>query len=357
MDIYYVQGIDISGITACIPDQLIDTRESCIDLFGEKGVETLIKATGIKARGVVKQGTTSLDLCVDAAKNLIEKTNTKPEEIGAVICVTFTPEHIMPADAPRAQSLLGLSNDCIAFDINMACSGFGYGLYVGALLAKQTHKKVLLLDGDVQSTFVSKKDKATMPVMADAGSATLLNPTNTEDIWTFAFYSDGSQRDILCIPSGGSKHKTTEKDIVEIEYNDGSKRKNTDIYMDGYGIFKFVSITASRFIKDFMVANNLNDETIDIFVPHQANIYMISELTKKLKISKDKMWKSGDVYGNPSSASIPLTIAKNAEKWFVEKNVGNVLFSGFGGGLSISVGNIKLKKNAYYSVIKYGDKE
>ena len=355
MDILEVKGVEIEGIVACLPENTISTKESCFDLYGEKGVETLIKATGIKARCVANPGTTTLDMCVTAAKELFEKNNIALDEIGAVICVTFTPEHIMPADAPSAQSRLGLSNNCMAFDINMACSGYGYGLYMGALLTKQLNKKILVLDGDVQSAYVSKYDKATMPVMGDVGTATLLTPADTEEVWKFAFYSDGNQRNVLYIPAGGSKKKTTIEDITDVIYEDGSKRKNIDIFMDGYGIFKFVAITASKFIKNFMIETKLSDENIDVFVPHQANIYMISELTKKLKIDKGKMWKSGDIYGNPSSASVPLTIAENANNWLKEQKGTRTLFSGFGGGLSISVGSIKLNKNAYYSVIKYGE--
>lgn len=357
MDILEVKGIEIEGIVACLPQNTIPTKESCLDLYGEKGVETLIKATGIENRCIVTPGTTSLDLCVSAAQELMLKTQTNTEDIGAVICVTFTPEHIMPADAPSAQSRLGLSNNCIAFDINMACSGYGYGLYVSSLLAKQLNKKVLLLDGDVQSAYVSKSDKATMPVMADVGTATILNPSNSDCIWKFSFYTDGSQRNVLYIPVGGSKKKTTIEDITDVVYEDGSKRKNIDIFMDGYGIFKFVAITASKFIKNFMLETNLYNDNIDVFVPHQANIYMISELTKKLKIDKEKMWKSGDIYGNPSSASVPLTIAENANNWLNKQKGTKTLFSGFGGGLSISVGSINLNKNAYYSVIKYGEIE
>ena len=185
MDILEVKGVKIGGVVACLPENRIETKDSCLGLYGEKGVETLIKATGIKARCVANTGTTTLDMCVTAAKELIGKTNTALDEIGAVICVTFTPEHIMPADAPSAQSRLGLPNNCMAFDINMACSGYGYGLYIGSLLTKQLNKKVLVLDGDVQSAYVSKLDKATMPVMGDAGTATLLTPSDSEEVWKF----------------------------------------------------------------------------------------------------------------------------------------------------------------------------
>lgn len=358
MNIIDVRGVRIDGVVACLPQNRLSTRESCLELYGEKGVETLEKATGIEARYVASPGTTALDLGCAAAVELLGGTGTDKGDIGAVICVTFTQEYPMPADAVIAQARLGLSNECIAFDVNMACSGYGYGLYIGSMLAKSIKKKVLVLDGDVQSAFTSPLDKATMPVLSDVGTATLLSPCG-DDVWKFAFYTDGSLRDILFIPAGGSKHPTTEDDVKDIAYPDGSHRKNIDLYMDGFGVFKFVAITASRFINGFMKETGLSADDLDVFVPHQANIYMIGELAKKLKISKDKMWKSGDVFGNPGSASVPLTIAKNARSWFEINGIDNArtLFSGFGGGMSISVGGVCLKKDAYYAVIDYGCEE
>ncbi|MBQ0107768.1 MAG: ketoacyl-ACP synthase III [Phascolarctobacterium sp.] len=354
MDILTVDGVKIAGVVACLPENLVDNREACSDLYG-KEVGTLIKATGIEKRALANPGTTALDLGVTAAKRLLQQTGTEPDEVGAVLCVTFTPEYIMPADAPSAQARLGLLNNCVAFDVNMACSGYGYGLHLGAMLCKQLQKKVLVLDGDIQSAFCSQLDKATMPVMADIGTATLLQPCEGANKWSFSFYTDGTKRNVLYIPAGGSKQPSTENDVKYHMYDDGSQRKNTDIYMDGYGVFMFVALKASKFIAEFMEEKAMTVDDLDAFVPHQANIYVITQLAKKLKFANEKAWKSGDIYGNPGSSSVPLTIAKNANEWFNSGKCGNILFSGFGGGLSISVGLIDLNKDGYYEVIKYGE--
>lgn len=357
MDIHRIKGIEINGVVACIPANILPTRSSCLDLYGEKGVETLIKATGIEARAVATEGTTTQDLFVTAAKELMEKTGTPKEEIGGVICVTFSPAYIMPADAPCVADKLGLSKDIFAFDINLACSGYGYGLYVASLFARQTGCKVLLLDGDIQTAYVSRSDKATTPVLSDCGSATIVSPVDNGDEWRFAFYTDGSLNEALYIPAGGSKNRISGKDVIDIKYEDGSLRKNADMYMNGFEVFKFVSMAASRNIKEFMTVLDITNDNLDIFVPHQANIYMVGELTKKLKIDKAKMWKSGDKYGNPGSSSVPLTIAENAGEFFKNNCGENTLFSGFGGGMSISIANIRLNKNGYYKVLKYNGEE
>ena len=353
MDILKVSGVRFVGVSACIPQNLVDNRDSCKHLFDN--LDTLIKATGIKARCVADCGTTALDLEVCAARDLMAKTNAAPNEIGAVICVTFTPEYLMPADAPSAQKQLNIPNHSLAFDINMACSGYGYGLYVSSMLAKALSKKVLLLNGDVQSVYVSKYDKATVPVMADIGTATLIEPVTGGEDWDFSFYTDGGGRESLFIPAGGSKNPVGEEDLQYINYDEGSRRRAIDIYMNGFEIFRFVAMDVSRFLLEFMSICDINSNTIDAFVPHQANIYMIQQLAKKLKIPLEKLWKSGDIYGNPSSASIPLTIANCAGEWFaLNRNMdGRIMASGFGGGLSISACNIILPCDAVYSVTNY----
>ncbi len=358
MNILTIKGVKIDGVVACLPENKLDNEKACEPLYGPN-VETLIKATGIETRYVANEGTTALDLNTAAAKRLLAITNTVPAELGGVICVTFTPEHLMPGDAAAAQTRLGIDNECIAFDINMACSGYGYGLYVASTLVKATGKKFLLLNGDTQTAYVSKEDKATMPVLSDVGTATLLVPTQENNEWKFSFYSDGSNKEVLYIKAGGTRYPMTQNDLIAREYEDGSKRRDADIYMNGYEVFRFVALDVSRFIKKFMDNIEISEEDINAFVPHQANIYMIQQLTKKLKIDKEKMWKSGDIYGNPASASVPLTIAHNAGKWFADSDSDNaeMLISGFGGGLSISVGKIQLNKAAKYQVFKYYEGE
>lgn len=345
-----IPAANIKGIIACIPQAILDNRESGKELFGDK-IESVIKATGITNRAVAEKGTTGLDLGVAAAERLLESTQTALEDIGAVICVTFTPEYLLPADSPAAQSRLGLANTVLAFDISMACSGYGYGLYVSALLANSLNKTVLLLDYDVQSPYISPQDRATYPVMADAGTATLVEPGEPGETWDFGFYTNGDNREVLYIPAGGSKHPTELEDLELKLFDDGSRRKNTDLYMDGFEVFKFVAQKASSSIKQFMTEISLDPQFVDVFVPHQANMYMVDQLSKKLGIEPSSIWKSGNKYGNPASASVPLTIAENASNLLHEDK--KALLSGFGAGLSISSALVTLKADASYGVFQY----
>lgn len=314
MQIQNVDSVRISGIYACLPACSVDNVEALRAIYGDKAAG-IVKATGIEKRRVVDEGVTSLDLCVSAARELLDDLSLDKSSFGTILCVSFTPARQMPCNAIQAQRLLGFGKELIAFDINLACSGYGYGLYMASLLARQTGKQVLLLDGDVQTAKMNKDDAATVPVMADAGTATVVEPCEGAAPWRFAFMTDGDKGDSLTLPFGGA------------------------IYMDGLEIFKFVSIDVSRFIREFMDEIGLVPEAVDAFVPHQANVYMIKKLTKLLKIDMAKLWLSGDVLGNSSSATVPTTLAYVGHTASAKRQI---LFSGFGGGLSASVGLIEM---------------
>ncbi len=352
MQIFNIKGIHIDGIAACVPEQRIDNATSLKEMYGEDA-KLIMQSTGILTRYVANPGTSTGDLCVACAEILLKGTNTIPEEIGGVVFVTFTPDRLMPFNASLVQEKLGLSKEIPAFDISLACSGYAYGLYVASMFAKTSGKKVLLLDGDIQSAYMSGYDKSTVPVMADAGSATLLSFDNSETEWKFTFYTDGSGRKSLFIPAAGSAAPVQESDLEYQDLPDGGKRRNIDIYMDGFAIFKFVASDVSKWLARFLEATGESAETMDSFVPHQANMYMIKKLGKKLKFDWGKTWQSGDAVGNSASATVPVTIAKEAGKMLSAEKQNKVLISGFGGGLSASAGIITLDPEAYYEFFQY----
>lgn len=356
MQVFSIKGIHIDGVVACVPENRIDNEASLREMYGEEA-KLIMESTGIRTRYLANPGTTSSDLCIACAKELMKGARTKPEDIGGVVFVTFTPDYLMPFNASLVQEELGLAKEIPAFDISLACSGYGYGLYVASMFAKACGKKVLLLDGDIQSTYMSGQDKGTVPVMADAGTATLVSPDASDTEWKFTFYTDGTGRNALYIAAGGSASPVKAEDLAYQDLPDGGKRRNVDIYMDGFGIFKFVAMDVSKWLSRFLDEVNESSETIDFFVPHQANMYMIKKLGKKLKFAWDKTWQSGDEVGNSASATVPLTIAKNAAAILEVGKTGKILFSGYGGGLSASAGIITLDPNAYYKLFQYTGKD
>ena len=298
-----VDGVRLAGIAAELPSTSVEVADTRI-----------AAATGIRSLRHAGKGVTPLDLCVRAAAKLMAETGTRTDEIGAVLFVSFTEPNRMPAGACQAQTRLQLPRDVIALDLGLACSGWGYGLYLAALLARQTGRRTLLLDGDVQSAFVDPADTATVPLLADAGTAALVEPSDSTVPWMFSFLSDGADGEALVLPKDGT------------------------IRMDGFGVFRFVSIEVTRFIRDFMSATGVTGEDIDAFIPHQANVFMVRKLAEALGVPHEKLGISADELGNSASASVPVTLVRSKVKGEKAK----VLFSGFGGGLSASVGLLEI---------------
>ena len=356
MDVFSVKGVHIDGVVACVPERKVDNEIALAEMYGSEA-RLIMDSTGIRTRYLANPGTSSSDLCLACAKELLRGTGTLPEEVGAVVFVTFTPDKLMPFNASLIHRELGFSKEIPAFDISLACSGYSYGVYIAALLAKASGKKALLLDGDIQSAYMSEYDKATVPVMADAGTATLISPDSSETEWKFTFYTDGTGRDALSIPAAGSASPIRPEDLEFRQYEDGGKRRNVDIYMDGFAIFRFVASDVSKWLQRFMSQIQESPETLAAFVPHQANMYMIKKLGKKLKFAWESTWQSGDAVGNSASATIPVTIAREAGRMLKGDEPSKVLLSGFGAGLSASAGVITLSPNSFYKFFQYQGKE
>lgn len=352
MQIFRVKGVRIDGVAACVPEREIDNETSLREMYGDEA-KLIMESTGIRKRFLAEPGTTSSDLCLACAQELMRGTGTAPEEIGGVVFVTFTPDRLMPFNASLIHEKLGLDKEIPAFDISLACSGYAYGLYMASMLVRGCGKKVLLLDGDIQSAYMSEYDKSTVPVMADAGSATLLSPAEEEAEWQFSFYTDGSGRDSLMIPAAGSARPPKAEDLEYRDYADGGRRRATDIYMDGFAIFRFVASDVSKWLLRFLGEIGEDAASIDSFVPHQANMYMIKKLARKLKFDWERTWQSGNAVGNSASATVPVTIAYDAENRLDKSRENRVLISGFGGGLSASAGLITLDPKAYYKFFQY----
>ena len=351
-----VSGIQIGGICACVPINTVDNALVGKELFGDE-VENAIKATGIRNRRVCPPngGVTALDLSVAAAKKLFESASLplslSIDKIGGILFVTQTPDHDMPNNSSRAAHLLGLSVDCVAVDTSFGCSGYIYGLWLGALMARSIDAPILLLDGETHSYFTSPKDRATALLFGDAGTATLLVPGG-EGEWRFGFLTDGSQHDVLMVPEGRSRYPFNERSLEYKTGPDGGVRRPIDIYMDGMAVFNFVVRNVPGCLSSLMERNNVTAEDLDLLLLHQANLYMMKQVAKKLKIPQEKMPVSLDRYGNSSSATIPVTICSELQK-SVENKPHRVLASGFGAGLSIAAVLMNLGPCACPGIIDY----
>lgn len=331
MPVFTVPNIKLSGLSACIPKNTEDNLE--LNLLSAPDREAFVNTVGIRFRKVAEAGVTASDLCITAANQLLQDLNWSREEIKVLVFVTQTPDYQIPNTSSLIQEKLGLSKNCIAFDVNLGCSGYVYGLsIVGSILQNMPGAKALLLVGDISTQTISMADKSTAPIFSDAGTTTALEFSLNHNI-DFNLQTDGKEYDNIIIEDGGWRNRVSEKSFKAEEYAPGIVRNNLQMKLDGVKIFNFALREIAPNINTLLSEKQIDKEGIDYFVFHQANKLMIESVRKKLKVEPDKVPYSLHNYGNTSSASVPLTMLTQLSEALTTQRV-KLLLSGFGVGLS-----------------------
>ena len=319
-------ALTIESVFGCVPARVADNLSILSDLVGRAKAESIVQATGFATRRVTAEGQGVFDLVLPAARQAL--ADVDPSEIGGVVAVTFSHPDRFPALAIRLQHALNLPKEIAAFDLGLACSGYPYGLFVAGQLASATGKQVLLVDGDVQSAHVDASDPNTLAVMGDAATATLVSATGGPA--RFAFLTDGTGADVLRCGADGV------------------------IRMDGFGVFRFVAGPVTEFLRGFIAETGAPD----LFVPHQANMYMVRQLAKSLNLS-DQLLTSGERYANPGSCSVPLTLAFSYGRAEARPSREGraparprALLAGFGAGLSAAVASVEISSTCEGGVVE-----
>lgn len=326
-------NVGITALSASVPAEIIDNSKYT-HFLDPADIKKVIEMTGIKARRFADAKTCSSDLCIDATKKLVRAIDLDIAEIDALIFVSQTPDYRTPPSSMMIAHKLGLSKNIAALDVNLGCSGYIYGLQVAFLYASQTNiRKVLLLNGETKSKAYSSKDKSTSLLFGDAGTATLVESTANENPTIMSANSNGSGYDFIIMPGGGYRKPSSLETITERTYPDGSIRSEEHGTMDGESVFNFTITDVPKDIKSTMNESGFDWESIDFFVPHQANKFITDHIARKLKFPSEKVLYSMHKYGNTSSVSIPLTICDCIPEGIVSQRT-QVIMSGFGVGLS-----------------------
>ncbi len=329
MALLSINNVAIKGISASVPRHTEDNAH--LGLIPENQREAFINTTGIRYRRIAPAGMTAADLCEHSARHLMQRLGWTATDVDLLILVTQTPDYTIPNSASIIQHRLELPHSCIAFDINLGCSGYVYGLSVlSSLLQNMPGKRGLLLVGDCSSAIVSPADKATYPLFSDAGSATALEYTGG-DTWHFHLQTDGAGHEDIMVRGGGMRHPFSATSSTPHEYGPGEVRSDLQMRLDGVNIFNFALREVAPNISALLSYAQVPQESIDSFVLHQANKLIIDCVRKKLKEPADKFPTSLYHLGNTSSASIPVTLVSRRDDL---PGTGMVLLSGFGVGLS-----------------------
>lgn len=328
-----IKNIRISGISACVPKNI--EENSKLSLFASEGdYEKFVSTTGIERRRVASADICSSDLCYEAAEKLIQDLDWSKDDIQCLIFVSQTPDYVLPATSCILQHRLGLSKECMAFDISLGCSGWVYGMTVlSAMLASGAIKKGILLAGDTVTKTKSPLDKTTYPLFGDAGTATAVEyQDGAEGIRSF-LCSDGGNHDVIIIEDGGYRNPVTGDSLKVYTHEDGSVRNNLQSYLDGTSVFTFGITQAPRCVKRLLENFEIDKDAVDYYIFHQANLLMNEKIREKLKIPADKVPYVLPDFGNTSSTSIPLALVEKVGKR-LRTDALNIVCCGFGVGLS-----------------------
>lgn len=346
-------GVTLDALASSVPKGVRNIDDEA-DLFGGNPAQiSRIKTNlGLGTRRVADSGETSLDLCIHAARAIFEAEPGLTEGIEILVFVTQTPDHFQPANACIAHAVLNLPVSVACLDVSLGCSGFVYGLWTAAsmLCAGYTRKdgprndgpnnagprssdqragivpspksrRALILSGDTVSRALSPLDRSVAPIFGDGGSAAIISATQDTDyheseespgkkgLWDFHLFSDGTGKNALIIPAGAYRIPSTPATREPTHRGDGITRSDEDLAMDGGAVMSFTLREVPPLLRGILDYRGWTDADVDLYALHQANRFILSNIAKAAGLTASKLpWDIGGIYGNQSSASIPVTI-------------------------------------------------
>lgn len=340
-------NIEIVGIASAVPNNIV-RNDSYYEKFGKEAVDKFIAMAGVHETHIAVPEQTASDLAFVAAKKILDEQKIPTEKIGILIFVTQTPDYRVPATAMVLHKRLELSKDCIVFDINLGCSGFVFGMHVVSSLLQTTNTQyAMLVMGDTGSKISSADDRGSVMLFGDSGSAVLVEKRENSAPMHMSFMSDGSGFKSIIIPSGAFRNMNGSHEPVL--WGDGNIRSDYHSFVNGTEVFNFTMFDVPPLIKAFMAENMTTTDDYDGVILHQANVFILKQLSKKLKFPWEKIPVSMDRFGNTSVCSIPLTLCDA----YANKDIKNIfaLMCGFGVGLSWGVIDAHIDTNNIYPII------
>ncbi len=313
----------ITGVAGYVPDYVLTNDE--LAQMVDTSDEWIMTRIGIKERHILKEeGKGSSDLGAEAVKSLLEKTNTKPDEIELLITATVTPDMQFPATANIISDKVGIKN-AFSFDMNAGCSGFLYALETASnYIQNGRYKKVVVVGAEVMSSIVDYQDRSTSPIFGDGAGAVLLEPTtdNSIGIMDSKLQSDGVGRVHLHQKAGGSVKPASHETIDAREHY---------IYQEGQPVFKWAVSKMADVSIEMMERNGITPDQLDWLVPHQANMRIIEATAKRMGIKREQVMINIQRYGNTTAATLPLCLWEWESKL---KKGDNLILATFGAGFT-----------------------
>jgi len=326
-------SITIKHIEYYLPEDLV-TNEDLRKLNPEWNMDKAVEKSGVYKRFFARENETAFDLACRACDELFRNSKIKKESINGIIFCTQSPDYIMPSNAFLLHKYLNLNQNVSAFDYNLACSGFIYGLAIAnGFIATNLATNILLVNADTYSKFIHPKDRSAKILFGDGASVCLISKDDSTGIIDIMLASSGKDFETFFIPSGGCRIPRSDQTVIEEIDNSGNIRTLENIHMNGFSVWKFIASTVPMQITEILKRNNYSTDDIDMYFFHQASKLTIDSLVKALKISNEKVFTNLSGVGNLVSASIPVAL-KDAEDAGILHRGDLILLCGFGVGLS-----------------------
>lgn len=326
--------IAIEQIASALPARCL-TNEHLKTEYPDWDFERLEKRTGVFRRYVAAEDETALDFALRAAEELNARGVLKPEDVDAVIFCTQSPDYVMPPNSCLLHGRLGLKPSALAFDITLACSGYIYGLQLGASLIRSgAARRVLLATADTYTRFIHPGDRATRCLFGDGGAVSILAESgDRHGIRDISCGTAGSHYDKFMMRAGGMRVPRSPETGRETTDRSGNVRTAEHIQMDGLGVLSFFNATVPCVVREILAKNDLSMDDVDLFVFHQASQIALDSLTSALRIPREKMVYDLAETGNLVSASIPVALNRALESGRAKPGQ-LAMLCGFGVGLS-----------------------
>ena len=333
----------IKKISIALPEQRL-TNDEIANRFEKWTSEKIFQKTGIKERRIAKETETASDLAVKAAQKIFCSGIVNPSDIDILVMCTQSPDYILPSTSCLVQSRLGLPTTTLTFDITLGCSGYVYGLsIIKSLLENGNGSRALFLTGDTYTKYFHSMDESVVPLFGDGATATYIemdSSKNTDFLGPFVYGTDGKGGYNLMVEAGAcrvsgylanSANRSDPTKVASLEY----------LHMNGPEIFTFTLQTVPVTLNRLFEKSGHTMDTVDMFIFHQANEYMLEVLRKKLKIPKEKFLVEMADVGNTVSSTIPIAMERAITKNTICEEM-RIAIVGFGVGYSWAAGLLVL---------------
>ncbi|MEC9093316.1 MAG: ketoacyl-ACP synthase III [Planctomycetota bacterium] len=317
----------IGPISICYPDKS-ESNEDLDREFPDWGVDLIFSKTGIANRYVAADDECSSDLAVKAAENLFAENGIDRSTIDYVLLCTQTPDYPLPTTSCLIQDRLGLRTDIGAFDFNLGCSGFVYGLSLAeGLIQSGAAKRILFLTAETYTKYIDPTDRSLRTIFSDAAVATLIESVDERSVSAFQFGTDGSGGDTLLVAKGGHR---SERDALKPRHR---HRWPSELYMDGPSLISFAVGAVPGVIDQILAKAEIDRDEIDLFLMHQATRKMLNLLQERLCLDDEKLPIRLENCGNTVSSTIPILIDDLRKEQKIKKGRNQIMI-GFGVGWS-----------------------